>query len=374
MRFVHTADWQMGMKAARVGEAGARVREARLESAVALIETAAEKGAEFLLVAGDTFEDNGVDRVLVQKVSDILGSFPGPVYVIPGNHDPLVPGSVWEHPSWDSRANISILKSAEALEIPGGALYPCPVMEKHSGADPTAWIDTSGAEGIKLGLAHGTVEGIQTEEPDCPVPLDAADRLGLDYLALGHWHSLAEFAGAGGTVRTAYCGTHEPTRFGERDSGQALLVTIEPGGGAPVLERIRTGRLEWLSMEEELSVEGDLERVRREVEQVESPGDKLIRLVLKGLVRLREAGELERLSDLVEARFLYGSIDYSNLRPVPETEQLLEVVPPGVLMDAAKRLLEYTDPACEERPEGVSPEMATQALLELYASAVEVRK
>lgn len=374
MKFVHTADWQMGMKAAQAGEAGARVREERLESARALLETAAEKGAEFILVAGDTFEDNGVDRVLVQKVSDMLGSFPGPVHVIPGNHDPLVPGSVWEHSSWGSRENIRISRSAEPREIPGGVLYPCPVLEKHSGADPTSWIDTSGAEGIKLGLAHGTVEGIQTDEPDYPVPLDAADRLGLDYLALGHWHSLTEFAGAGGTVRTAYCGTHEPTRFGERDSGQALLVTIGSAGEAPVLERVRTARLEWLSMDEELSVEGDLERVRREIEQVEAPEDKLVRLVLKGLVRLRETGELERLGELIAARFLYGSIDYSNLRPVPETEQLLEVIPPGILMDAAKRILEFADPSCEERPEGVSPEVATQALLELYASATEVRK
>lgn len=32
-----------------------------------VIEAARGAGAEFILVAGDTFEDNGVDRVLVQK-------------------------------------------------------------------------------------------------------------------------------------------------------------------------------------------------------------------------------------------------------------------------------------------------------------------
>ena len=30
MRFLHTADWQIGMKAAALGDAGARVREERL--------------------------------------------------------------------------------------------------------------------------------------------------------------------------------------------------------------------------------------------------------------------------------------------------------------------------------------------------------
>jgi len=33
MRFVHTADWQIGMKAAHVGDAGKRVREERIEAA-----------------------------------------------------------------------------------------------------------------------------------------------------------------------------------------------------------------------------------------------------------------------------------------------------------------------------------------------------
>jgi len=67
-----------------------------------VVETARDAGADFILVTGDTFEDNGMDRVLVQKVADILAGFGGPVYLIPGNHDPLVPGSVWEHPAWKS--------------------------------------------------------------------------------------------------------------------------------------------------------------------------------------------------------------------------------------------------------------------------------
>ena len=79
---------------------GARVRAERLAAARRIVEVARGAGADFRLVAGDTFEDNGVDRVLVQKVADILGDFGGPVYVIPGNHDPSIPGSVWEHPAW----------------------------------------------------------------------------------------------------------------------------------------------------------------------------------------------------------------------------------------------------------------------------------
>ena len=33
MKFLHTADWQLGMEAARVGDVGERVREERLLAA-----------------------------------------------------------------------------------------------------------------------------------------------------------------------------------------------------------------------------------------------------------------------------------------------------------------------------------------------------
>jgi len=101
-RFLHTADWQIGMKASHVGEAGTRIRDERLAAATRVVKAAQDAGVDFILIAGDTFEDSGVDRVLVQKVADILAGFGGPVYLIPGNHDPLVPGSVWEHPAWKS--------------------------------------------------------------------------------------------------------------------------------------------------------------------------------------------------------------------------------------------------------------------------------
>jgi hypothetical protein len=38
MRFLHTADWQIGMKAAALGDAGARVREERLVAGRRVVE------------------------------------------------------------------------------------------------------------------------------------------------------------------------------------------------------------------------------------------------------------------------------------------------------------------------------------------------
>ena len=368
MKFLHTADWQIGMRAAHVGAAGARVREERLDAARRVIETARRNAVEFILVAGDTFEDNGVDRVLVQTVADILAAFGGPVYVLPGNHDPFMPGSVWEHPAWRSSDRVQVLREERPVDAPGATLFPCPAREKRPGKDPTSWIPEGESRGIRVGIAHGTVEGVYQEEPDYPIARDAAARAGLDYLALGHWHSTATYPAPNGVVRMAYSGTHETTKFGERDSGNALIVEVADVAAPPVLAPVRTGGLTWWVIEGSLREPGDLRRLRERVEAVEHPGASLLDLRVDGLLSAPDRDELSRIGEIVASRFLFGRIDASRLRPSPDDDGWIAGLPAGLLREAAMKLRELADPAyAGPRPQDASPEVACRALLELYA-------
>lgn len=367
LKFIHTADWQIGMKAAHVGEVGQRVRDERLEAGRRVVQAATDSGASFIAVTGDTFEDNAVDRVLVQKVADILGAFAGPIYITPGNHDPLVPGSVWDHAAWRSHPNLHLLRKAEPLAVDGAVLYPCPLFEKYSRKDPTRWIDAKDSGAIAIGLAHGTVEGIVQDELDYPIPRDAADRAGLDYLAIGHWHSTATFPSADGAERLAYSGTHETTKFGERDSGNVLLVEIANRGAAPKLTPIRTGGLTWETIEREIRGPDDLARIRGEIESLTSTEATLLDLQLRGVLHPGQQSELTRIDEIVRARFLYGRIDHSQLLPTPEDEGWLAGLPVGVMRDVAERLKQLSEPAAQiDRPDYATPEVAARALLELY--------
>lgn len=190
MKFLHTADWQMGMKAESLGnKAAERVRKARLNAAQRVIQVAKKNEAEMILFAGDMFEDNTVDRSLVRQTGEILQSFERPVFIIPGNHDPLVPGSVWEHPVWEKSKNLRVIQTAEPIERENCILFPCPMKEKYSTKNPMAWIDArQESEKICIAIARGNVKSIPKAK-DFPIPLDATSRYGLDYVALGHWHS-----------------------------------------------------------------------------------------------------------------------------------------------------------------------------------------
>ena len=361
MKILHTADWQIGMAARHVGAGGAQVRAQRIESAKALAAIVKEHRVDAVFVAGDVFEDNGVDRVDVQRVIDACAGFGVPTYVLPGNHDPLVPGSVWEHPSWNGATNVTVLRSAQAVDMaPGVLLYPCPAFSKMSTVDPTGWISDHSYEGTRIGVAHGTVTGAMVAEDCFPIRPDAATARGLDYLALGHWHSTAPYEGDLAAARMAYSGTHETTKFGERDSGNVLIVDIPGRGSVPTLTRVSTGTLKWYQLARELGGAVDVESVIREIDALQNPEYSLLELRLSGVVVPGQLRELDRLRGIIESRFpLLGRYDDTALVVAPEDSAWTEALPAGLLRDVASHInADETD-------------SSAQALMLLYRYALE---
>jgi DNA repair exonuclease SbcCD nuclease subunit len=205
-------------------------------------------------------------------------------------------------------------------------------------------------------MSHGTVEGIDADTEHHPIAREAWARAGADYLALGHWHSTSLYPDADGVVRMAYCGTHETTKFGERDSGNVLRVRL---GTAPEVERIHTGVLSWLSLQEQVQAAGDLERLRDRVAAL--PERALLRLEIRGLLHAAEAGLLRQLEEM-RGRFLHATVDAQGLRPAAE-EGWEELLPAGAVRLAARSLRDRA---------AAGDKVAAEALLELQALAAQV--
>jgi DNA repair exonuclease SbcCD nuclease subunit len=337
MKFWHTADWQIGMRAAMLGDKGERVRTARLESARRVIELARRERVDFILLAGDTFEDNGVERIKVREVAKILGGAQCPVYVIPGNHDLIMPGSVWEESTWREWPNIHLLMEQTPVEVPGATLYPCPVSAKDSRDDPTGWIRPING-GIAIGIAHGSVESAAYEQA-APVGRNAAEVHGLDYLALGHFHSTTLYPGSDGVARMAYCGTHEATAFGEQASGNALVVEIPHRRAPPQIQAVRTGTLEWLAYRRRIEEPGQIAGLATELDELREPERTLLDCVIEGMLFGADHDALMRLLEIVEKRFLFGRSDTGRLVPDQSAPGWIERLPEGYLRSAAQDLL-----------------------------------
>jgi DNA repair exonuclease SbcCD nuclease subunit len=350
MKFLHTADWQVGMRATQLGDKGERVRQARLEAARHVVEQAQREKVDFVLVAGDTFEHNGVERLKVREAAKILGGAGCPVYLLPGNHDPLTPGSVWEDAVWSGFPNLHVLTQAAPLEVPGGVLYPCPVLFGDSREDPTAWIHACG-NAIAIGVAHGSVETVAYDQT-LPIPRDAAAARGLDYVALGHFHSKTLYVDQAGAARMAYSGTHEPTGFLEHDSGNVLIVEIPGRGAIPQIQAIRTGTLEWRSCRRKIEQPGEMAALAVELDDLPAPEHTLMDCALEGTLFGADHEMQAKVIEIVEGRFLFGRINVSRLVVDDSGPDWIELLPQGYLQEAARDLHQR---ACGEPPDPAAP-------------------
>src|SRR5438552_14971076 len=129
--FLHTADLHLGLRITRFSmDIAKKVREARFQALEQIRGAAEERKVAFVLIAGDLFDDHAVDGDIAKRAFDLLESFPAPVYVLSGNHDPLLAGAIWDRPPWN-RSNpkrLRVLREANPVEaVAGGVLFPCPV-------------------------------------------------------------------------------------------------------------------------------------------------------------------------------------------------------------------------------------------------------
>jgi len=334
VRFLHTADVQLGMRATEVPEVAHRVRQQRLDTLGRLVALAKQEAVSFILIAGDLFEDNQVSAETVYRAAAILReAAPIPVYVLPGNHDPLTADSVYHRSAFGGQrpANVVILDSEEPVPLPGdlGNLYPCPCRQRRSSFDPTAELAErvrEAPDGVRIGVAHGclAIEGRYSPD-DHPISPDAAVKAGLDYLALGHWHSTYLYEEC-----TGYPGTPETTAFGERDSGTALLVSIEERGAKPEVETRRVGELGWLVWDLDLTPGhvAILEEQRRKAEAISSREKTLLRVILRGTVDVEATQTIDEFEAWLRAQGLL----YVDVRR--------EVMARDVMMTALGRLAE----------------------------------
>lgn len=338
MRFIHTADWHIGMGASHVPTVADAVRAARLETARNIINLARERQCDFILIAGDLFDSNAVSNELVHQVLYILGQAdPVQVYILPGNHDHMSPGSVYQRPAFAKPpSNVHVLKERTPIYMQGKdvALLPAPVMQKRQEVDPTRDLPKTPEAKYRIGVAHGSlqIEG-KYQRDDHPIALDAATREELDYLALGHWHSYVENGDA------IMPGTPEPMNFD--DSGYVILVEMD--GAEILVDEIPINTLSWLEKHLELTPDMDMLSVIRGWEN-ELTDKTLLHLEVTGFGNAHLERELDELSNWLNARVLYLSLDTSQLRGEATAALAQELIAPhpflaGILSDLSQLLI-----------------------------------
>ncbi len=356
-RFLHTGDWQLGMTRHFLeGEAQARYDEARYDAVARLGELARGEACEFMVVCGDVFESNRVSRRTVLHALNALAGVPVPVYLLPGNHDPLNGASVFRSEEFTRRKppHVHVLERAEPLEVrPGVELVPAPWFSKRPLTDLVAGAVASlepARATVRIAVAHGAVDALSPDAGDpALIRLDAAEAALNDgrihYLALGDRHSLTE---VGATGRIRYAGTPEVTDYDETAPGFALVVDATPE--ACTVTGHRVGRWHFLRETFEVNGAGDLAEVRRRLDELPDKRRTVLKLGFRGALPLRAHAELEAI--LADARDMLAAVEdwerTADLAVLPDRIDLDELGLSGFARSALDRLRESAEDGAED--------------------------
>jgi hypothetical protein len=169
--------------------------------------------ADIVLLAGDTFDHNRLPADVLRRAGERLREADMPIVILPGNHDPAIPGSVHHRGGFGDIPGVHILGVTHddtvrlprwELEIWGLAHHDYADMPPLPGPRPrrTRW---------QIVMAHGhyepSLDPAKSLRPSWLFGDAAIAATGADYVALGHWNR-AERVG-NGTVPAYYSGSPE---------------------------------------------------------------------------------------------------------------------------------------------------------------------
>ncbi len=354
MKFLHTADWQLGMARKFMDpEAQARYSAARRDAVASLGALARDSGAEFVVVAGDVFDANQLAPKVVSQSLEAMRGIGVPVYLLPGNHDPLDASSVYRSDLFVTECpeNITVLDHGGTFDVrPGVQIVAAPWRSKRPTADLTAEVlDGLPADGTaRILLAHGAVD-VLDPDPTNPAHIRMAglsaalDRSVLHYVALGDKHSRTQVGDSG---RVWYSGAPEVTNYDhiESDSGHVLEVDMDLQDPAhPVTVRSRkVGSWRFLTLHHEVNNIRDIADLDLNLDQLADKDRTVVQLALVGTLTVTDRAALDALLDKYSR--LFACLDswdrHTNLVVMPSDGEFDDLGIGGFAAGAVAELLD----------------------------------
>ena len=246
LRLLHTADVHLGARHADLGDAAAAQRERQFGAFRASIDLALAEKVDIVLIAGDLFDSNTQPKRSVERVGAELKRLVDArirTVIIPGTHDGYDRSSIYRAYDLKAMAGSGADDDFVTLLTPGVPfvhLTTCDVVI-HGVVFPTKRAPHSPLRDLRVaatdaqamwhvGLVHGALAiPDKTDRDEVVVTKEEIAATGLDYLALGHWHS-AQRGKAGGTIY-AYSGAPEPVAINQDGAGTVALVQLDERAG-----------------------------------------------------------------------------------------------------------------------------------------------
>jgi exonuclease SbcD len=312
LRILHTADVHLGARYTDLGEVAAAQRERQFAAFKTTIDLALADKVDVVLIAGDLFDSNTqptrwVERVAAELARLVRGRIR--TVIIPGTHDVYDDASVYRAHDIKGLAGSKPNDDYVTLLTPDNPevhitscdliVYATVFETKRAPQSPlkNMRVSSDNRATWKVGMVHGAIAiSGKTDGDEVVITRDEIAATGLDYLALGHWHSTQQ--GKAGHVAYAYAGAPEPVALDQDRAGKVLIVSLDDsrGGRSVTFEERTVGRTRFERVEiDAATIKSQPELVTRLATRADP--DLVLDVRLKGV----RADELDLDTDEIEA-------------------------------------------------------------------------
>lgn len=228
IKFIHTGDLHLGLQFNNVSFHKEKAMDRRRELWATfhrIVNYSKEREVDFLLIAGDLFEDAYFTLGDIKRVRDILAEAVNiNILISAGNHDNLNTKSLYNRIEWSKNVHIFNSNGLDVVAYPElnttvyGYSWDRVEFKDNSLFEQLPTIDENMSNIL---LLHGD---LSKESNYLPISLNELEALNMDYIALGHIHKPNLI-----TDKIAYCGCPEPLDFGELGERGIIEGTIDNG-------------------------------------------------------------------------------------------------------------------------------------------------
>ena len=219
IKILHSADWHLD--APLLGKE--ELKKALASVPVKLANLCKEENCDLVLLSGDLFDGTpSADSVAALKKA--LAQMEVPVFITPGNHDFVAPGSIWLTEVWPENVTVFTENQIKSLVLEG---LDCTIY----GAAFTSMDCPALLEGFRvshttrygIGIFHGDPTMVSSAYN--PITQTQIRQSGLDYLALGHIHKAGSLL-CGDTL-CLWPGCPMGKDYGEPGEKGAYIITLD---------------------------------------------------------------------------------------------------------------------------------------------------
>ncbi len=309
-----------------------------------------EEGLDFVLFAGDLFEQDCFSPQTIKSliIYGLESLRPLPVFIVAGNHDPLIDDSPYLLYTWPDNVCIFPDHFKTVQVKPDVFIHGISVTPENFKNNILKDLRVENTQALNIVLMHGAETGGADIKVfgDCQ-PFSSQDVLdsNADYFALGHFHNCRSIPYGGSAVKGFYSGSPEGLSF--KETGERFVLKVEiKKDSQPLVEKISFQHRIYKEIEIDctgINSSEDVKDLLRENQDKEG----VYNIVLTGDVDPDIRLDLEELQDFIRGEDLFFAANIKDKIRALYTDELIESSP------LAKNYLKILEEVKEQYPDNV---------------------